>query len=105
MYILVFKCIIYTYKFQKVGKNMSTTGTVSQKQSFEELVLSGTTESARVIYNIISTNSDIKVKTLIEMVPYSSRTVRQAIRILLNLGLIKQIPSLEDCRSHYYRVS
>lgn len=84
---------------------MSTTGIVNQKQSFEDLVLSGTTESARVIYNIISTNNDIQVKNLIEQVPYSSRTVRQALRILLNLGLIKQIPSLVDCRSHYYRVS
>lgn len=68
-------------------------------------MLNGTTESARQIYTIISLNTDIQVKEIIGLVDYSARTVRQAIKILLNLGLIKQIPSLQDCRSHYYRLA
>ncbi len=103
MYNSVILCIKYT--LIEVGKKMSTTQIVNHKQTFEELLLNGATESARQIYSIISTNTDIQVKEILELVPYSARTVRQAIKILQNLGLIKQVPSLQDCRSHYYRIA
>ena len=84
---------------------MSIEGIVNQKQNYEELLLHSTTESARLIYAVIQSNQNIQAKEIIQKVHYSARTVRYSLKVLLNLGLIKQIPNLQDCRSHFYQTT
>ena len=56
------------------------------------------------VQEVFSTISDkkIKVRDIEKRTKYSPRTVRHALRTLLDLGLILQIPDLGDLRSHYY---
>ena len=56
------------------------------------------------VQEVFSTISDkrIKVKDIEKRTRYSPRTVRHALRTLLDLGLIIQVPDLGDLRSHYY---
>ncbi len=77
---------------------------VNQKTCFRDQLLSGTRESAKQIYSLIASNNNIQAKEIINKVGCSARTVRYSIKVLINLGLIKQIPNLNDCRSHYYQI-
>lgn len=58
-------------------------------------------KSVQEVFNTI-TDKKIKVKDIEKKTRYSPRTVRHALRTLLDLGLIIQIPDLGDLRSHYY---
>ena len=82
---------------------MITIEVVNQKLSYKDQLLLGTTESAKQIYLIIASNGNIQAKEIIDKVNYSARTVRYSLKVLINLGLVKQIPNLQDCRSHYYQ--
>ena len=82
---------------------MSTIDIANQKLSYKDQLLMGTTESAKQIYLIISSTGNIQAKEIIEKVDYSARTVRYSLKILINLGLIRQIPNLHDCRSSFYQ--
>ena len=83
---------------------MSTIEIVNQKLSYKDQLLLGTTESAKQIYLVIASNRSIQAKDIIEKVDYSARTVRYSLKVLINLGLVKQIPNLEDCRSYFYQI-
>ena len=87
--------------------NAIQTPNVNQEPSYQDMILQGTTESARIIFRQILLHEQdlITAKEILEKSSYSSRTVRYSIKILLNLRLIEQIPNLQDCRSHYYRLS
>jgi len=69
------------------------------------LLLQSITESARQIYFLIAENDGIKTKELRLKSVYSARTIRYSIRTLINLNLIKQLPDLQDCRSHLYVIN
>lgn len=84
---------------------MSDAISANQNYSIEQLILQGTTISTRMIYEIIVLEERIQAKILFAKTPYSSRTVRTSLKVLLNLGLIKQIPNLEDMRSHFYEIN
>ena len=58
-------------------------------------------KSVQEVFNTIS-DKRIKVKDIEKKTHYSPRTVRHALRTLLDLDLIIQIPDLGDLRSHYY---
>ena len=58
-------------------------------------------KSVQEVFNTIS-DKRIKVKDIEKRTRYSPRTVRHALRTLLDLGLIVQIPDLGDLRSHFY---
>lgn len=58
-------------------------------------------KSVQEVFNTIS-DKQIKVKDIEKKTQYSPRTVRHALRTLLDLGLIIQIPDLGDLRSHFY---
>ena len=58
-------------------------------------------KSVQDVFNTIS-DKKIKIKDIEKCTNYSSRTVRNALRTLLDLGLITQIPDLRDLRSHFY---
>ena len=66
------------------------------------IMLQSLNESVQEIYVTISGKS-IKVKDIEKKSSYSPRTVRHALRTLLDMQLIVQIPDLTDLRSHYYQ--
>lgn len=65
------------------------------------LMVQSLNRSVQEIYNTIA-GSRIKVKDIEKRTTYSPRTVRHALRTLLDMDLIIQIPDLSDLRSHYY---
>lgn len=58
-------------------------------------------KSVQEVFNTMS-DKRIKVKEIEKKTRYSPRTVRHALRTLLDLGLIIQVPDLGDLRSHFY---
>ena len=68
------------------------------------LMVRSLNKSVQEIYRTISGNK-IKVKEIEKKTTYSPRTVRHALRTLLDLDLIMQIPDLADLRSHYYQTT
>jgi DNA-binding MarR family transcriptional regulator len=58
-------------------------------------------KSVQEVFNTIS-DKRVKVRDIEKRTKYSPRTVRHALRTLLDLGLITQIPDLSDLRSHFY---
>ena len=69
-----------------------------------EMVIYAMNESAREVYMVLRFKK-LKVGQIERKTKFSPRTVRQAIRKLRDLHLVKQIPDLTDFRSHYYIAS
>ena len=69
--------------------------------SVTDVVVFALNESARDVYMILRFRK-LKVNDIERKTKYSPRTIRQAIRKLLDLRLIHQIPDMSDFRSHYY---
>ena len=67
----------------------------------DEVVVFALNESAKDVYMILRFKK-LKVSQIERKTKYSPRTIRQAIRKLLDLNLIHQIPDMSDFRSHYY---
>lgn len=67
-----------------------------------QVMLLSLNKSVQEIYQSIS-GKKMKVKELEKKSRYSPRTVRHALRTLLDMKLIIQIPDLTDLRSHYYQ--
>ena len=66
-----------------------------------QLMVQSLNRSVQDNYNTI-TGSRVKVKEIERKTTYSPRTVRHALRTLLDMDLIIQIPDLTDLRSHFY---
>ena len=67
-----------------------------------KIMIQSLNKSVQEIYKTITGNR-IKVKDIEKRTTYSPRTVRHALRTLLDMDLIMQIPDLSDLRSHYYQ--
>ena len=67
----------------------------------DDVVVFALNESANDVYMILRFKK-LKVTDIERKTKYSPRTIRQAIRKLLDLQLITQIPDMSDFRSHYY---
>lgn len=67
-----------------------------------QVMLLSLNKSVQEIYQSIS-GKKMKVKELEKKSRYSPRTVRHALRTLLDMKLIILIPDLTDLRSHYYQ--
>lgn len=74
-------------------------------QDEEKFALQTLSKSSKCIYYIIYENSLIKVKDINEITSYSSKTVRNALNILIKLELIIQVPDLTDFRSSLYQIN
>ena len=66
-----------------------------------ETVVYAMNESARDVYFVLRSKK-LKVGQIEKKTKYSPRTIRQAIKKLKDLKLVKQIPDLSDFRSHWY---
>lgn len=54
------------------------------------------------VYRIIKEKKVVTSKDIINETTYSPRTVRNALKMLLEAGLIRRIPNLEDARQYLY---
>ena len=76
----------------------------NQQLNYKDLALQGATESVREVYVIIQDYQPLSVQLVLSKTQYSSRTVRYALKVLLNLQIIEKIPNLNDLRTHYYKI-
>jgi DNA-binding MarR family transcriptional regulator len=70
----------------------------------DDVIIFALNESAKDVFMTLRFKK-LKVGDIERKTKYSPRTIRQAIRKLLDLNLITQIPDLSDFRSHYYAAS
>lgn len=61
-------------------------------------------ESAKDVYMVLRSRK-LKVGQIEKKTKLAPRTVRQAIKKLRDLRLVKQVPDMTDFRSHYYTTS
>ena len=74
---------------------------MNKKTKVDEIVVFALNESAKDVYMVLR-YKPLKVGQIERKTKWSPRTIRQAIRKLLDLELIKQVPDLTDFRSHYF---
>ncbi|MHA2246974.1 MAG: hypothetical protein ACXADY_18670 [Candidatus Hodarchaeales archaeon] len=60
--------------------------------------------SAQIVYQILRTHKTLSSKELLSETQYSIRTIRYAIRRLMNAQMIIQIPDMTDTRRCFYAV-
>lgn len=77
---------------------MSYTTTVNQKS------LRNLSPSARIVFQILETEKQMRANEIDSQAPYSRRTVRYALRQLQNARLITQIPDMLDARRNFYAI-
>lgn len=68
----------------------------------KDIIIRSLTASSRVIYYSLKKKPS-KVSELQKTTKYSTRTIRYALKHLQNIGLVSQIPDMNDLRSHKYR--
>lgn len=68
----------------------------------KEIIILSLTASSRVIYYSLKKKPS-KVSELQRTTKYSTRTIRYALKHLQNIGLVSQIPDMNDLRSHKYK--
>lgn len=61
-------------------------------------------KSARKIYRTLETEGAMKPGIIIQRTELSARTVRYALKKLVDHKVIGRFPDLADLRSHYYRI-
>lgn len=61
--------------------------------------------SAQIVYQIILSHEPLTSKELVSETRYSIRTIRYALRRLMNAQLIVQIPDIRDTRRCFYAIS
>ena len=77
---------------------------MSTVNKIDETVVYAMNESARDVYMVLRSKK-LKVGQIEKKTKLAPRTVRQAIKKLRDLKLVKQVPDLTDFRSHYYIVA
>ncbi len=61
--------------------------------------------SARLIYEYLAKAHLAKPKDLIENMDIPARTIRHALKRLVDEGLVLKIPDFNDLRSSYYKIN
>ncbi len=59
--------------------------------------------STRDVYYLIKRKQVINSKGISRRTKYGDRTIRSAIKRLIDLRLVKRVPNLQDMRSCYYK--
>jgi len=59
--------------------------------------------SAKTVYNLIKTKGPLTAKDIQNGCNLAPRTVRYALKILLDAHLIQRLPNLKDMRQNIYR--
>jgi len=61
--------------------------------------------SARVVYDLLKSNGPLTAKDILRQCNLAPRTVRYALKKLLDAKMIKRLPNLNDMRQNVYRLS
>ncbi len=61
--------------------------------------------SARLIYDYLARTQLAKPKDLIENMDIPARTIRHALKRLVDEGLVIKIPDFNDLRSSFYKIN
>ncbi len=86
----------------RLGRRLSEQIERKIKLAIEDLDLP---PSAKYVYKMLEIHGEATVKDLVEITGLPERTVRHALSILLEKGLIERIVNLRDTRQRIYRVS
>jgi len=62
-------------------------------------------KSAREIYIVLQQNGALKPQQIGTHTSLSNRTIRYALKILVDAAFIKRVPDLRDLRTHFYTVN
>lgn len=62
-------------------------------------------KSAREVLNILRTNGALKPGEIRNHTSLSNRTIRYALKILVDDAIISRVPDLNDLRTHYYKIA
>ncbi|MHA1225450.1 MAG: hypothetical protein ACTSPV_01765 [Candidatus Hodarchaeales archaeon] len=62
-------------------------------------------KSAREIYGVLKDNGALKPQEIGSYTTLSNRTIRYALKILIDEQFVQRIPDLHDLRSHYYTLN
>ncbi|UCE14210.1 MAG: hypothetical protein JSV04_03285, partial [Candidatus Heimdallarchaeota archaeon] len=62
-------------------------------------------KSAREIYHLLFTNGALKPREIERYTSLSNRTIRYALKILVDDMLVRRVPDLHDLRTHFYTIN
>ena len=62
-------------------------------------------KSAREVLTILRTNGALKPGEIRNYTSLSNRTIRYALKILVDDAIISRVPDLNDLRTHYYKIA
>ena len=62
-------------------------------------------KSAREIYHLLFINGALKPREIERYTSLSNRTIRYALKILVDDMLIRRVPDLHDLRTHFYTIN
>ncbi|MFW9777408.1 MAG: hypothetical protein ACFFE8_01060 [Candidatus Heimdallarchaeota archaeon] len=62
-------------------------------------------KSAREVYQLLKLNGALKPQEIGNHTTLSNRTIRYALKILIEDALVRRVPDLRDLRSHYYALN
>ena len=60
--------------------------------------------SAKVVYDLLEKNGPLTAKDILRQCSLAPRTVRYALKKLLDAKMIKRLPNLSDMRQNVYRL-
>lgn len=62
-------------------------------------------KSAQEVYSLLCTNGALKPREIGLHTTLSNRTIRYALKILIDNDKVRRVPDLHDLRSHFYAVN
>lgn len=62
-------------------------------------------KSAQEVYSLLCTNGALKPREIGLHTTLSNRTIRYALKILIDSDKVRRVPDLHDLRSHFYAVN
>ncbi len=62
-------------------------------------------KSAQEVYSLLRSNGALKPGEIGNFTTLSNRTIRYALKILVDDLLVKRVPDLHDLRSHFYSLN
>lgn len=78
---------------------------MSSKNLVDKKLVNSLSPSAQMVYRTLQLNKKMHVGEIESITPYSSRTIRYALRQLKDVRLIIQVPDMMDIRRHYYVIN
>ncbi|MHA2244317.1 MAG: MarR family transcriptional regulator [Candidatus Hodarchaeales archaeon] len=82
---------------------INTSEVIETEQSSDKVTL--LPKSAQEVYSLLCSNGALKPREIGMHTSLSNRTIRYALKILVDDMLVRRVPDLSDLRSHFYTVN